>query len=265
MDRPPAARTSSTSRSVGGKAPGDPSAPTTLDENVRRLVRAFLGHSPLNNEEFGRLVLGTSRFVASLDTGRPLTLDIADRLLRFMGETPIGPTFRSEVAAYLTITGTRASSLGEKAVGNRSFVSKLKSGTSPLLADVQKVRARMRKTANDEQRAAIARAIADDGQEGRVLSPDPAALETLAEDSAAATADNEKPRDSSSPNLDLRLFLTAREAADLLRILPSTLAGYRSKGVGPAYHLFGGRVVYARADLLSWAWTRRRGLYHEVL
>ena len=58
------------------------------------LVRAFLATSPLGDEEFGQLVLGDPKFVANIDNGRPLTLQVADRLLRFMGETPIGPTFR---------------------------------------------------------------------------------------------------------------------------------------------------------------------------
>ena len=210
-------------------------------------------------------MLGNPRLVASLQQGRPLTLDMADQLLRFIGETPIGSTFRAEVAAYLTITGTRGSSLGEKAVGNRKFVSKLKSGKSPLLTEVQKTRARMRKTANDEQRAAIARAIADDGQAACVLSSDPGAIEALIEGPTATASNDEDVPNPSSPKPDLKLFLTAREAADLLRISPRTLASYRSKGTGPAYHVFGGRVVYARADLLSWAWRKRRGLYLEVI
>ena len=265
MDRPPATSLSNASRSGGDNYPGDPSVPTTLDDNVRRLIRAFLDRSPLSDEEFGRLVVGDSRLIAGLDKGCPLTLEMADRLLRLMGEAPIGPTFRSEVTAYLAITGTRGSSLGEKTVGNRSFVSRLKSGKSPLLSDVQKVRARMRRTVSEEQRAALALAIADDGQAGWELSPDPGAIEALVDGPGSDASDDKVPGDRSSAKQELDAFLTAREAAVFLRLSSRTLDGYRYMGRGPAYHVFGNKVVYARADLLSWAWTKRRGLYHEAL
>ena len=244
---------------------GQPSGSATLDENVRRLVRAFLAHSPLGDEEFGQLVLGDPKFVANLDNGRPLTLQFADRLLRFMGEPPIGPTFRSEVAAYLTVTGTRGSSFGEKAVGNSSFMSKLKRGVSPSLHDVQKARTWIRKTTNDEQRAAIATAIADDGQPGRVFFSDPTEIQALVEGPATTAAGDDQPLDRTLPDPELKVFLTASEAATLLRLSRRTLDGYRSIGAGPAYHVFGNRVVYSRADLLTWAWTKRRGLHREVL
>ena len=239
--------------------------PTTLDDNLRRLIRAFLDCSPLGDEEFGELVVGDSRLVAGLDKGRPLTLETADRLLRVMGEAPIGPTFRSEVAAYLAITGTRGSSLGQKTVGNRSFVSRLKGGKSPLLSDVQKVRAHMRRTVTQEQHAALALVIADDGQAGWELSPDAGAIEALVERPASGASDDKVQDDRSSAKHELKAFLTAREAADFLRLSSSTLDGYRYSGRGPAYHVFGNKVIYARADLLSWAWTKRRGVYHEAL
>ena len=91
------------------------------------------------------------------------------------------------------MTGTRGSSFGEKALGNRSFLSRLKSGKSPLLPEFQKVWARMRKATSDEQRAAIARAIADDGQAGWVLSPDPATIEALVEGPAPTPSGASKP------------------------------------------------------------------------
>ena len=101
-----------------------------------------------------------------------------------------GPTFRREVLTSLTIAGTRGSSLGERAVRNRSFGSELKSGQPPLPADVLKVRAPMRKTANDEQRVAIT----DDRQEERDLSPDPTAIEALVEDPRQRTTGSHLPQ-----------------------------------------------------------------------
>ena len=265
MGRALAADAPIASKFGGSNAAGQPSNSATLDENVRRLVRAFLAYSPLGGEEFGQLVLGDPKFVSNLDNGRPLTLQAADRLLRFMGEPPIGPTFRSEVAAYLTITGMRGSSFGEKAVGNSSFMSNLKRGISPSLYDVQKVRTWIRKTTNDEQRAAIATAIADDGQPGRVFFSDPTEIRALVEGAASTTSVDEQTPDRTLPDPELKIFLTTSEAATLLRLSRRTLDGYRSTGAGPAYYVFGNRVVYSRADLLTWAWTKRRGLHREVL
>jgi hypothetical protein len=54
------------------------------------------------------------------------------------------------------------------------------------------------------------------------------------------------------------VFLTAAEAAALLRISPVTLGRWRIEGCGPAYRKFGRRVVYAHADLMAWAEGQRR-------
>lgn len=48
-------------------------------------------------------------------------------------------------------------------------------------------------------------------------------------------------------------FLTADEAAELLRVSVVTLARWRGQGLGPPARWFGRRVVYALSDLLEWA------------
>ena len=48
-------------------------------------------------------------------------------------------------------------------------------------------------------------------------------------------------------------FLTTVEAAELLRLSPRTLEKQRVLGGGPQFRKFGARVVYAMADLRSWA------------
>jgi Helix-turn-helix domain len=55
-----------------------------------------------------------------------------------------------------------------------------------------------------------------------------------------------------------QIFLSAQEAAELLRISPVTLSRWRIEGRGPEYRNFGRRVVYARADLIAWADAQRR-------
>ena len=52
-------------------------------------------------------------------------------------------------------------------------------------------------------------------------------------------------------------YLTPLEAARYLGLSTRTLSRYRSAGEGPAFHLFGVRVKYLRADLEGWAAARR--------
>jgi Helix-turn-helix domain len=59
-------------------------------------------------------------------------------------------------------------------------------------------------------------------------------------------------------------FLNAREAAMWLRVSPITLGRWRIEGCGPPFRKFGRRVVYARADLLSWAEAQKRSSTSEV-
>ena len=75
-----------------------------------------------------------------LNRGATVRLCTADKLLGFMGAPPIGRLFCLEVEAYLAITGAKAYVLGEGAVGDRSFVSRLRAGHSPFLRTVDRVR-----------------------------------------------------------------------------------------------------------------------------
>ena len=47
-------------------------------------------------------------------------------------------------------------------------------------------------------------------------------------------------------------LLTAAEAAEFLRLRPSTLAKYRCVGGGPTFSKIGGRVLYPRENLERW-------------
>ena len=53
-------------------------------------------------------------------------------------------------------------------------------------------------------------------------------------------------------------FLTERETAELLRVSARTLQRWRLTGDGPPFCAFGGRRLYACADVMSWAMTQRR-------
>ena len=52
-------------------------------------------------------------------------------------------------------------------------------------------------------------------------------------------------------------YLGTREAAAFLGLSPRTLDRYRVTGEGPAFHKFGSRILYAKADLEAWAAARR--------
>ena len=55
-------------------------------------------------------------------------------------------------------------------------------------------------------------------------------------------------------------FLTTDEAGAFLRLSPRTLEKQRVLGGGPRFRKFGARVVYAAADLRTWADSRAYGM-----
>ena len=61
------------------------------------------------------------------------------------------------------------------------------------------------------------------------------------------------PQAAPAPSAAKPEFLTTDEAAALLRLSPRTLEKHRVLGGGPRFRKFGARVVYAMADLRTWA------------
>jgi len=47
----------------------------------------------------------------------------------------------------------------------------------------------------------------------------------------------------------MRDFMTEREAAEMLRVHPGTLANWRWQSRGPAFYRLEGRVLYSKRDL----------------
>ena len=62
-------------------------------------------------------------------------------------------------------------------------------------------------------------------------------------------------RQTRTPSVPVR-YLTNDEAATFLRLSPRTLEKNRVIGGGPRFHKFGRRVLYAVADLETWAAER---------
>ena len=55
------------------------------------------------------------------------------------GDSRFGPLFRREVEGFLAVTGIKAYLLGEMAVGDPSFVTRLRKGASAQLSTVDRV------------------------------------------------------------------------------------------------------------------------------
>lgn len=54
-----------------------------------------------------------------------------------------------------------------------------------------------------------------------------------------------------------RQLLTSKQAAHVLGVAPKTLANWRTLGTGPAFHKTGGRCLYLRKDLITFAKSRK--------
>ena len=199
---------------------------TTLDDFIRQTIKAYLARTNMSARQFGLHVFGDPGFVSSLKNGRSLNLDNADRVLQFMDEAPIGPKFRDEVEAFLSRTGMKPYKLGEDALGDNTFVRRLRSGVSPRLRTVERVRML---DARHRTRTSGSGTLGEGPPRGRRASP---------------------------PD-DTAMFLSARKAAALLTLSPRTLNRFREDGTGPPYFRLGHRIVYAREDLLEWMWSKR--------
>lgn len=198
---------------------------STLDASILKTIQAYIARMDMSETKFSSLAVGNPGFVSGLKAGSSPRLDTADRVLQFMNEAPIGPTFRNEVEAFLARTGMKPGKFGIGAVGDTSFVQKLRSGASPRLTTVEKVRRWMR----DAQPPAKAGPLRE-RRPGRRTAP----------------AQGDAP-----------MFLSANKAAGLLSISARTLHRFRETGEGPPYFRVGGRFVYEYDDLMEWMWSKR--------
>ena len=206
-----------------------------LDERLRRTVAAWRARHGVSARRFGTDALGDPGFVSSQMRGRSVRLVTADRVLAFMGYPPLGPLLRGEVEAFLAVSGTKLSILSEEAVGNPSFVGRLRRGMSPQLATFDRVRAWMAANASEEELRAVRERLVD------VADPF-AGVESVGD-----------PRTSENATR----YLDTREAAAWLGLSPKTLERYRVSGEGPPFQRLT-RVRYLLADLEAWTSARRR-------
>ena len=230
---------------------------TDLMAEIRANVSAYLKRTGMPEEEFGKRALSRPEFMEQFAGQRTMTLMTADRLLRFMGEAPIGPDFKREVEAFLEVTGIRARRLGVDALGDPSFVEKLREGWSARLSTVERVRAWMVDTATPSERAVIASMLGDGGRTTFVDAASTAVQDVSRRARTSPVSVAEQAAGKLPPEHRHQLFLTTAEAAHLLGFNARKLERFRAAGEGPAYCRMGKRIYYARADLLTWAWAQR--------
>ena len=137
------------------------------------------------------------------------------------------------------MSGTKASVLGEAALGDRAFVGRLRRGASPYLETFDRVRAWMAANATEEE----LRAVREAG--GRSADP------------FGATRDARKRCRGQRRLPANENFLDTREAAARLGLSPGTLERCRASGEGPAFQKPGSRVRYLPRDIEAWASARR--------
>lgn len=233
-----------------------------LPHQFRDIVNAFLARTGMTPARLGKQALGDPSFVSRLNCGRTPILRTADRVLVFMGEARLGPAFRAEVEAFLSVTGTKAYLLGADAVADPSFVPRLRRGSSPRLDKAQQVRDWMAAHCCEADRAAMEISIAE-----MLAKPcSPASLmdgggvpRQECNDKAHQNGENEinQKRGEIPMTGKTKKFLDTREAARVLKLSHRTLDRYRVTGEGPVFHRFGNRIRYALSDLEAWAEARR--------
>ena len=212
---------------------------TRSETHLRHAIAAFLRTRGMTRTAFGQEAMNDPSFLSHLDAGRAPGLATADRLLAFMGLAPMGPAFRSEVAAFLEITRIKRSEFGLAVTGSRSFAVRALRGVSLRLSTVDRARAWMGRQTSAEEARRIRERIAEAGAEGFPFADDITEGEDAMSD-------------------DINDYIDTCEAAALLGLSRRTLDSYRVTGKGPEFRKFGSKVRYRRADVVDWAEAQRR-------
>ena len=231
----------------------------SFSDTLRHLVEAYRARTRMSAQAFGLEAARDRDFVrARLAGGVSVRLDTADEVLERIGEPPFGPLFRAEVEAYLAITGTKAYLLGELALRDASFVTRLRQGLSPTLGNVDRSGAgwggipRRPSAARSPRR----RCTRTGGGWAQVCRPPICRPQDCRPQDCRAQpcrATRRAHRDGTDAPLRPRPYLTPGELAAEWATSTRTLARLRAEGEGPAYHRFGGQIRYARPDIEAWA------------
>ena len=227
----------------------------SLDEHLRRAISVWCAHYGVSARYLGVVALGDPDLPASQMRGRSMRLETADRVLAFMGEPLLGPAFRDEVETFLSVTGTKLSVLGEEAVGNPSFVGRLRRGASPRLKTVDRVRAWMATHVSEDELCAIRERLTRTNDKNHLAGQTTPGDSTRQAPTCGAEIER---KGEKHMNANGKNYLSPREAAEWLGLSARTLERYRVTGQGPVFHRLGSRVRYLLTDLETWAQAGRR-------
>ena len=218
----------------------------SLEATVCGLVDAYLKNHGMSDTALGKALGDGDLIRRRLRGGTSLRLDTVDEVLQFIGEPPFRGLVMRELEAYLAITGTKAYVLGEEALNDPSFVTRLRAGASPTLRNLDAVRAWMGVHSTVAERKAI----------GAVTLHESWSLVGDAPRKGPLAARGNERRGTGMT--EQQKYLNTRDSAQYLGLKPRTLEGLRLNGDGPPYHKFGRGVRYLREDLDEWARARRR-------
>ena len=171
---------------------------TTLEDSIRQAIEAYLARSQLSERKLSAFAVGDPALIPRFRAGGSMRLDTADQLLTYMNEEPIGPTFRSDVEAFLSETGIGERKFGGKAAGDPSFVTRLRSGATSRLSTVQRVQGWMRAHKDELIRAAAARKQAEHRDTSDASSSGSVAKDARRLDAAVAFRRRERTRENNS-------------------------------------------------------------------
>ena len=211
----------------------------TTRNSLRALVdtiEAHIARERLSRTGFGVAALGDASFLGRLGQGSDVRLRTADKVLAYMKLEPIGPRFLRKVDAFLKVTGVKPHVLGEGAMGDPSFVLRLERGRSPTLGTMDKV---------------------DDWIGDNASAAELEAVRVAVEDGSPAVPVDAAAHEESEMEENAR-YMTTPQVAAYLGLSPRTLESYRTRGMGPAFHVFGSVVRYLLSDVVKWAAARRR-------
>ena len=111
--------------------------------------------------------------------------------------------------------------------------------------------------ATPSERAVIARMLKDAGSTTFIHGASTFVQDDRPQGKTSPASEADQAAGRHPPEYRRQVFLTKHEAASFLRIGVRKLERLQAAGEGPACCSFGRQVCYARADLLTWAWTQR--------
>ena len=113
---------------------------------LRRSVEAYLARTGMSPSRLGLLAVNDTKFVGHrLKGGGRVGLNAADGIRGFIGEITFRPVLVCEIEVFLDMTELKGWLVGEYALNQRSFVSRLLAGASPLLRTIDRFRRWMRR------------------------------------------------------------------------------------------------------------------------